>query len=84
MDESRVCRQVDARIARDVQSQLTDSPYPDTRCVVVECEDGVVVLRGEVGTYYYRQMAQSLAQHVDGVQSVVDHIVVRYTDVPAP
>jgi len=67
----------DERIARDVRARLGESPYPDTQCLVVRCREGTVVLRGVVDSYYHRQIAQAVAQGVDGVRSVVDKISVQ-------
>ncbi len=74
----------DARIAREVRQRLANSPYADARCLMVKCEEGVVVLRGEVASFYHRQIAQSLARGVRGVRSVVDEIVVRDASFPEP
>lgn len=45
--------------------------------VQVSDEDGVIVLNGVVGRFHQRQVAVSCAQHVVGVRSVIDRIVVR-------
>jgi osmotically-inducible protein OsmY len=45
--------------------------------VQVSDEDGTIVLDGVVGRFHHRQVAVSCAQHVVGVRSVIDRIVVR-------
>jgi osmotically-inducible protein OsmY len=42
----------------------------------VAVEDGLVVLSGQVPTFYLKQIAQELARHVDGVREVANRISV--------
>lgn len=46
----------------------------------VETIDGVVALSGCVGTREARDVALQLAEHAEGVHSVIDAVVVRRTD----
>jgi osmotically-inducible protein OsmY len=45
----------------------------------IEQQDGQVTLRGTVGTYYQKQMAQELVGRVDGVTNVENHLEVSWT-----
>ena len=37
---------------------LADSPFQELRCLRVEAKDEAVLLRGEVATFYMKQLAQ--------------------------
>lgn len=61
-----------ACVLEDVRRRLDESPYGFQRRIQVACDDGVLVLRGRVPTYFLKQTAQSLAAKVDGVRQVVN------------
>jgi osmotically-inducible protein OsmY len=44
----------------------------------VECElhEGMAVLRGSVPSYYMKQISQEYAKQIQGVEQVVNHLVV--------
>ena len=44
------------------------------RHVQCTCKAGVVVLHGQLPTYYLKQIAQELVQRLDGVADVVNSI----------
>jgi hypothetical protein len=45
--------------------------------ITCECREGVVVLRGHVGSFHEKQMAQEVARNVNGVRVVVNRLVVE-------
>lgn len=45
-----------------VQAELQQSCYHAIRCVTCRLQGGVLTLRGQVSSYYYKQMAQVAAQ----------------------
>ena len=61
-------------VANRVKISLLELGYP--QLAGVECEfDGVTVfLKGELGSYYLAQVAQSIAKKVPGVRQVVNHL----------
>lgn len=42
-------------------------------------EDGRVVLRGTVGTFFQKQMAQEAARRVDGVTRIINQLEVHWS-----
>jgi osmotically-inducible protein OsmY len=45
---------------------------------IVKCEfkEGMLLVRGEVGSYYAKQLAQEFARQIPGVEQVVNHLIV--------
>ncbi len=58
------------------ESRLQRNSYPSLRNVSCEFQEGVLVLRGWVPTYYLKQVAFSAVAGVEGVERVVDQIEV--------
>lgn len=56
---------------------LQASPYQEIRQLRCDVVDGKVTIRGQVTTFYAKQMAQTAVQKLDGVKSVVNEITVR-------
>jgi osmotically-inducible protein OsmY len=67
----------DERLRRDIESALATFARPASLHVNVNVHDGHVVLRGEVNSYYRKQLAQVAAMSVTGVVSVQNTVVVR-------
>jgi osmotically-inducible protein OsmY len=44
--------------------------------VSCECDDGVLVLDGQLGSYYHKQLAQETVAGIGGVNRVVNEIEV--------
>jgi osmotically-inducible protein OsmY len=61
-----------------VDAALRQSPYFARRGVRFETEQGRVVLRGTVGSYYHKQMAQEILRRVDGVDRIENHLEVDW------
>ena len=57
-------------LAERVDSALQTSPHLSGRKWRFEAEGSRVVLRGQVGTYYLKQMAQEVVRRVDGVEQI--------------
>jgi osmotically-inducible protein OsmY len=66
-------------LAEAAMARLRTNPYPTIRRVSCECDDqGVLVLRGRLPTYYQKQLAQEAVARLPGVTQVVNQ-----TEVPA-
>lgn len=65
---------VDSRITTAVKARLIGDKYVDGFRISVETYEGVVTLRGEVGSSLPRDQAQKVAESVDGVKSVRNEI----------
>jgi len=53
-----------------VQNVIDHNPYLNRRRLHCEANDGHVVLRGEVRTFFQKQMAQESVRNVDGIVSI--------------
>lgn len=66
----------DDDLHRRISSFLFSRHFPAFRSLRIEVEHGNVTLRGEVQSYYEKQVALTSCQHVAGVLSLVDEISV--------
>ena len=57
-------------LADRVDSALETSPYLSRHLMQFETEEGRVVLRGKVASYFQKQMAQEAVRRIDGVEAV--------------
>jgi len=67
----------DAVLHEAVSEYLARDRLLDARGVVVEVEDGVVCLEGQVRTPSDRRLADLLAHDVGGVDRVLNHLVIQ-------
>ncbi|MGZ0171274.1 MAG: BON domain-containing protein [Planctomycetales bacterium] len=46
---------------------------------VVQCEfkEGMLLIRGKVGSYYAKQIAQEYARQIPGVEQIANHLTVQ-------
>jgi len=63
-------------IAARVSERLAQSPYFPLRGVWCDYHEGVLCLRGRVPSYYLKQVAQTIACQVDGVEECMNRIEV--------
>lgn len=59
-----------------IEERLQHGPYLTLRSVHCDLLGGTAVLRGQVPTYYLKQVAQTLAAQVEGVTAIVNRITV--------
>ena len=62
-----------------VQSAIASSPYLSNRKVRFETQDGRVVLRGVVSSYFQKQMAQEALRSLAGVRQIDNLLEVNWT-----
>ena len=67
----------DAAITTKVKSAVFAEPGLKTLQIGVDTKDGVVTLSGTVDTPVMKERAMQIAQHVEGVRSVVDNIAIK-------
>jgi osmotically-inducible protein OsmY len=60
----------DSRIAKVAEQRLRESPYCCLMSVKAEANDGILVLRGGVNSYYHKQLAQEMVRNIDKVRAV--------------
>ena len=63
-------------IARMAEGRLRASPYPAMRKVLCECRQQTLYLKGQLPSYYLKQMAQEAVSGLDGVTQLVNEIEV--------
>ncbi len=68
----------DTELRNRVVAAFARLQLPLTRLVDVRVLQGVIQLRGQVRSFYEKQLAFALAQRVPGVQGVVDQVTVIY------
>ena len=73
--ESPVHRQ-DADLERRIASYLLGHKIPALKGIEVHSDRGEVTLRGNVASFYQRQLCISCCRHVAGVIDVIDRIQV--------
>ena len=69
--------ETDEHVARRVMNSLQGLGYPQLASVKCEAKDSTVVLKGELGTFFLSQIAQTIAARVPGVRHVVNKLSVE-------
>ncbi len=62
--------------AQAARECLATSPYHPLRRIFCEYDRGILVLRGRLPSFYYKQLAQEAVARVRGVARVVNEIEV--------
>ena len=69
----------DAAITTKVKSAVFAEPGLKTLQIGVDTKDGVVTLSGTVDSPIMKDRAMQIAEHVEGVRSVVDNLAIKTT-----
>lgn len=64
-------------IQEQILQQLRSSPYRELAGAACRVYRGVAILEGTVSSFYLKQIAQTLARRVPGVQRILNQIHVR-------
>ncbi len=67
----------DRDLLRRVRTFLSTSHRPGLRALEVEAHGGVVRLRGNVRTFYEKQLSAQLTRRVAGVVRLIDEVIVN-------
>ncbi len=67
----------DDQLLHRLNRAFVASGQPGIQRIHVSVHEGLVALRGTVGTYYQKQLAQETARRVHGVEALTNEIVVR-------
>jgi osmotically-inducible protein OsmY len=70
----------DDDLVRDVSAELFWDPKVDNVAIAVSADDGVVSLRGTVGSFRQKREAKHAAERVFGVERVTNELQVRLLD----
>jgi hypothetical protein len=65
-------------ILEKAHDRLKQSSYPQLRRIACEFHEGVLILRGIVGSYFIKQLAHVLVADCVGVEEVSNRLEVRY------
>ena len=68
------CESADRDLERRVKGFLYAKHMPGLRALQVEARNGTVVLRGQVGSFYEKQLGHHCCRRVAGVQKLIDSI----------
>jgi osmotically-inducible protein OsmY len=61
-----------------IHDALLTNPHVPSRQVQIEAADGRVVLRGNVKSFFQKQMAQEAVRRVDGVERIDNLLEVNW------
>jgi len=67
---------IDMPLDHRVFTALEGNPHVARRDLRFETQEGRVTLRGVVGTYYQKQMAQEAVRGVEGVEEIANEVEV--------
>jgi len=67
----------DDQLLHRLNRAIVASGQPGIQRIQVSVHEGLVALRGTVGTYYQKQLAQETARRVLGVEALTNELVVR-------
>jgi osmotically-inducible protein OsmY len=70
--------QVESPLSDRVLCALEQSPHIPRRALRIEANEGRVVLRGTVGSYFQKQMAQEALRRVDGIDAIENELQVHW------
>jgi osmotically-inducible protein OsmY len=73
--EARLSPSIDD-VVEIAQGRLRNSPYMAIRTVSCDFENGVLLLRGRLRSFHYKQLAQEAVRRLAGVEQIVNAIEV--------
>ena len=68
-----------SRLLEQISVALQASPYVPRQRVLVETQEGAVRLRGNVDSFFQKQMAQEVIRRLDGVEQIENLLEVSWT-----
>jgi osmotically-inducible protein OsmY len=70
---------LDDRFEEKVSSALRQNPHLQSRNLRFEASEGRVTLRGQVNSWYQKQMAQETLLRLEGIDSIENQLEVFWT-----
>ena len=67
-------------IAAIAEAHFRTNSRTALRGISCKAEGGVIVLEGQLSTFFQKQLAQEIVGHIEGVVQVVNHIEVASCD----
>lgn len=68
---------VTRQLRASIEASLRNSCFVQIRGLVCECHRQVMVLRGQVDSYYYKQVAQEIVKSIDPQVTIANLVTVR-------
>jgi osmotically-inducible protein OsmY len=68
--EKKIC------LEDQLHDALAQSPYLTRKSVRCEAHEGRITLKGQVGTYFQKQMAAEILRNIDGVEQIENQLEV--------
>jgi len=65
-----------------ISSAMSEHPHLKRPMLRFETQAGHVVLRGVVGSYYHKQLAQEAVRRLEGVHTIENHLEVDWAETP--
>jgi osmotically-inducible protein OsmY len=53
-----------------IDSAIRKNPHVQRRCVFLESNEGKIILRGKVDSFYQKQMVQEQLRGIDGIAQI--------------
>jgi osmotically-inducible protein OsmY len=69
---------IDIPLDDRIVTALDRNPYLSRRTLRFETQEGRVILRGEVGTFFQKQMAQESLRQVEGIDEITNELEVTW------
>lgn len=70
---------LDSQLADRAQVALEQNPHLPRRLVQLETQDGRVILKGTVKSYFQKQMAQESLRRIEGVEEIENQLQVHWS-----
>ncbi len=78
MIQSRPLAAPTSRLLEQISMALQSSPYVPKQRVLVETQAGAVRLKGNVDSFFQKQMAQEVIRRLDGVEQIENLLEVSW------
>ncbi len=74
--------EISNRLTRIAKKRIQSSQYSEIRRIQCEVREGILFLKGQVSSYYIKQLAQEIVRTVEGIGGLANHVEVTYPDTP--
>ena len=71
--------QMKPHLRDQVEQAIEDAPHLNRRHLRFEAKEGHVTIKGTVGSFFQKQMAQEAVRHIDGVNEISNQLEVCWS-----
>ena len=68
---------LNSRVEEAVRNRLNESAYPSIKHIDCQFDDGILVLRGRLPSFFMKQVAQETIADLDGIKEIVNCVEVN-------